>query len=71
MFRTWTLNEALMKSDTFAKENAPELLKQRPNKLSYAHRHEAVSEWIKLLPWKKCIVVYVDVPDEILPEPEI
>lgn len=71
MYRTWTLNEALIESGSFVKENAPESLKQRLKKLNYADCHKAVSKWIKLLPWKKAIVVYVDVPDNILPEPEI
>lgn len=71
MFRTWTLNDALMESDTFVEENAPEALKQKLKKLNDADFHKEASKWIKSLPWKKCIVVYVDVPDNLLPEPEI
>lgn len=71
MFRTWTLDDALMENDTFIEENAPEVLKQKLEKLSDTDFDKAVNEWIKSLPWKKCIVVYVDVPDNLLPEPEI
>lgn len=71
MYRTWTLDEALIESGSFVEENAPESLKQRLKKLNYADCHKAVTQWIKLLPWKKAIVVYVNVPDNILPEPEI
>lgn len=71
MYRTWTLNEALIERGSFVKENAPEPLKQRLEKLNYADSDKAVTQWIKLLPWKKAIIVYVDVPDSISPEPEI
>lgn len=68
---TWTLNEALMENDTFIEENAPESLKRKLEKLNDTDFDKAANEWIKSLPWKKCIVVYVDVPDNLLPEPEI
>lgn len=71
MFRTWTLNDALMESDTFIEENAPEVLKQKLENLNDADFDKEASKWIKSLPWKKCIIVYVDVPDNLLPEPEI
>lgn len=71
MFRTWTLDDALMENDTFIEENAPASLKQKLEKLSDADFGKEANEWIKSLNWKKCIVVYVDVPDNLLPEPEI
>lgn len=71
MFRTWTLNEALMENDAFIEENAPETLKQKLEKLNDTDFDKEANEWIKSLPWKKCIVVYIDVPDNLLPEPEI
>lgn len=71
MLRTWTLNEALMENDSFIEENAPESLKQKLEKLNDTDFDKETSKWIKSLPWKKCIIVYVDVPDNLLPEPEI
>lgn len=71
MLRTWTLNEALMENDSFIEENAPESLKQKLEKLNDTDFDKETSKWIKSLSWKKCIIVYVDVPDNLLPEPEI
>lgn len=71
MFRTWTLNDALMENDSFIEENAPEFLKQKLEKLNDTDFDKEANEWIKSLPWKKCIIVYVDVPNNLLPEPEI
>lgn len=71
MLRTWTLNEALMENDSFIEENAPESLKRKLEKLNDTDFDEVSSRWINSLPWKKCIIAYVDVPDNILPEPEI
>lgn len=71
MYRTWTLDEALTENYFFVKENAPEPLKEKLKKLGSADFDEVSSRWINSLPWKKCIIVYVDVPDNILPEPEI
>lgn len=68
---SWTLSEALIENCSFIEENAPESLKQKLEKLSDADFDKEANEWIKSLPWKKCIVVYVDVPDNLLPEPEI
>lgn len=70
-YRTWTLDEALIENDSFVEENAPELLKQKLEKLSDADFDKVAIKWIKSLPWKKCIIVYVGVPDSISPEPEI
>lgn len=71
MYRTWTLDEALSENYFFIQENAPELLKEKLKKLGPADFDEVSSKWIDSLPWKKCIIVYVDVPDSISPEPEI
>lgn len=71
MYRTWTLDEALIENDSFVEQNAPELLKQKLEKLSDADFDKVASKWIKSLQWKKCIIVYVGVPDSISPEPEI
>lgn len=71
MYRTWTLDEALTENYFFVKENAPEPLKEKLKKLGPADFDEVSSRWINSLPWKKCIIVYVDVQDNILPEPEI
>ena len=68
---SWTLSEALMENDAFVEENAPEALKQKLEKLNDADFDKEANEWIKSLPWKKCILVYVDVPDHIVPELEI
>lgn len=65
---SWTLNEALMENDAFVEENAPEALKQKLEKLNDVDFDKEANEWIKSLPWKKCILVYVDVPDHIVPE---
>lgn len=68
---SWTLNEALMENDAFVEENAPEALKQKLEKLNDVDFDKEANEWIKSLPWKKCILVYVDVPDHIVPELKI
>lgn len=70
-YHSWTLSEALMENDAFVEENAPEALKQKLEKLNDADFDKEANEWIKSLPWKKCILVYVDVPDHIVPELEI
>lgn len=64
-YHTWTLDEALMDSETFVKENAPEDLKRELYKLGDADFKKETGEWIKSLPWKKCIIAYVDAPDRI------
>lgn len=72
--RTWTLSEALISSYVFVEENAPEPLKQKFKKLFAADINDFIKEsykWIKSLPWKKCIIVCVDVPYHIVPELEI
>nr|DAU85595.1 MAG TPA: hypothetical protein [Caudoviricetes sp.] len=71
MYRTWTLDEALTENYFFVEENGPEILKEKLKKLSNDDFDEVSSKWINSLPWKKCIIAYVDVPDNILPEPEI
>lgn len=71
MYRTWTLDEALIENYFFIQENAPEILKEKLKKLGPADFDEVSSKWIDSLPWKKCIIVYVDVPSSISSEPEI
>lgn len=39
-------------------------------KLGDADFEKKAGEWIKSLPWKKCIIAYVDVPDHTLLKPE-
>lgn len=68
---SWTLSEALIENCSFIEENAPEPLQQKLEKLSDADFNKEANKWIKSLPWKKCILVYVDVPDHIVPELEI
>lgn len=68
---SWTLSEALIENCSFVEENAPEPLQQKLGKLSDADFNKEANEWIKSLPWKKCILVYVDVPNHIVPELEI
>lgn len=68
---SWTLSEALIENCPFIEENAPEPLQQKLEKLSDADFDKEANKWIKSLPWKKCIIVYVDVPDHIVPELEI
>lgn len=68
---SWTLSEALIENCSFIEENAPEPLQQKLEKLSDADFDKEANKWIKSLPWKKCIIVYVDVPDHIVPELEI
>lgn len=70
-YHSWTLSEALMENDSFIEENSPEPLQQKLEKLSDADFDKEANKWIKSLPWKKCIIVYVDVPDCIVPELEI
>lgn len=62
---TWTLDEALMDSEVFVKDNAPEDLKEKLDKLGDADFEKKAGEWIKSLPRKKCIIAYVDAPDHI------
>lgn len=64
-YHTWTLDEALMDSETFVKDNAPEDLERKLYKLGDADFKKETGEWIKSLPWKKCIIAYVDAPDRI------
>lgn len=71
MYRTWTLDEALVENHFFIEENAPESLKQKLYKLSDADFNKEACKWIKSLPWDKCIIVYVCVPGGISPESEI
>lgn len=68
---SWTLSEALIENSSFVEENAPEPLQQKLEKLSDADFNKEANKWIKSLPWKKCIIVYVDVPNHIVPELEI
>lgn len=68
---SWTLSEALIENCSFIEENAPEPLQQKLEKLSDADFDKEANKWIKSLPWKKCILVYVDVPNHIVPELEI
>lgn len=68
---SWTLSEALIENSSFIEENAPEPLQQKLEKLSDADFNKEANKWIKSLPWKKFILVYVDVPDHIVPELEI
>lgn len=70
-YHSWTLSEALIENYSFIEENAPEHLQQKLDKLNDADFNKAANEWIKSLPWKKCIIVHVGVPDSISPEPEI
>lgn len=70
-YHSWTLSEALIENCSFIEENAPEPLQQKLEKLSDADFNKEANKWIKSLPWKKCIIVYVDVPDHIVPELEI
>lgn len=67
-YHSWTLSEALIENCSFIEENAPEPLQQKLEKLSDADFNKEANKWIKSLPWKKCIIVYVDVPDHIVPE---
>lgn len=71
MYRTWTLNEALIENYSFIEENATEHLQQKLEKLNDADFYKETSRWIKSLPWKKYIVVYVDTLGSISSEPEI
>lgn len=63
--RTWTMKEALMEKDIFIKENAPYDLIERLDKLNGVDFDIEANKWIKSLPWKKYIVVYVDVPNNL------
>lgn len=65
-YHTWTLSEALIENCSFIEENAPEPLQQKLEKLSDADFDKEANKWIKSLPWKKYIIVYVDIPDSII-----
>lgn len=62
---TWTIKEALMEKDIFIKENAPYDLIERLDKLNGVDFDIEANKWIKSLPWKKYIVVYVGVPNNM------
>lgn len=70
-YHSWTLLEAIIENHYFIEENAPEPLQQKLEKLNDADFNKAANEWIKSLPWKKCIIVHVGVPDSLSSKPEI
>lgn len=65
--RCWTLSEVEDDSESFVEDEAPEELLEKWEDMDNADYDKAVDEWIKSLPWMKCIIVYVDLPDD-LPE---
>lgn len=63
--RTWSLSEAEDDSETFTEENAPEELLKKWEDMDNVEYDKAVGEWIKSLHWLKCIIVHVDLPDDL------
>jgi hypothetical protein len=63
--RCSTLSEVEDDSESFVRDEAPEELLEKWEDMDNADYDKAVDEWIKSLPWMKCIIVYVDLPDDL------
>lgn len=63
--RCWTLSEVEDDSESFVEDEAPEELMGKWEDMDNADYDKAVDEWIKSLPWMKCIIVHVDLPDDL------
>lgn len=70
-YHSWTLLEAIIENHYFIEENAPEPLQQKLKKLSDADFIKEANKWIKSLPWEKCIIVHIGVPDGLLSKSKI
>jgi len=52
-------------SESFVGDEASEELLEKWEDMDNADYDKAVDEWIKSLPWMKCIIVHVGLPDDL------
>lgn len=67
--RTWTREDAEDESSFIIDEYAPDDVVAQIERLpDEKQREQAAMEWIKGLPWMKCIVIFVGTPDDLTNE---
>lgn len=64
-YRTWTLSDAEDDREAFVEENAPEELLKEWESMDSAEYDKEVGKWIDQRHWLKCIVVHIDLPDDL------
>lgn len=67
--RTWTREDAEVECSSIVDEYAPDDVVAKIESLPDGKlREQAAMEWIKGLPWMKCIVIFVGTPDDLTNE---
>lgn len=58
--RVWTEEEANAEYEEFFEDHAPEELQMKVEELTGKEYDDAIRKWISSLPWKECIMCYVE-----------